>query len=1105
MEVEKTYFNNVESYIEKANKDENLELEIRFWSDNFQNIEVNEDKFKKVYEYFTFSKSNDGLGFASNMVSNLDVTVLSNSDNITSHLSKTRITIPEMDNIKKYWLNNSLNDIPYSIVEKSRIEKIDIHDYSIRVSLNEELPQKNILNKNKEQLMGNNGNNNKLNKYYRLKNRYEIKSDDGLFSIDLTAVKSGTGKTFREANVLKNIASYEIEIEYIGNKGNKTNEKAGNVTKKLFEYVHSILSILNETSVILKQQIKKNIIESYSNLINVRNESIYGNPVTIHRRNLVKSKNVMNILDKYSVSLKADGLRMALFVYGSNKEEYNGNIYLIDINQNIIFTGYKDEKYVNSMIEGEYIHMSNGTGYEFYAYDMLYDKENDIRRRQYFNNYTEESVRSRSYYLDKFIQSNTRKPVGEYQIPIKRKNYKVVSTSGDGTDIFDKTKEIWNSRFNETFYVDGMIFTPMFEHYPKKGGSWYSLFKWKPEHLNTIDFLISVVKNDYGMEMKFPYIDNVIQGESKLKQYKKLRLYVSTLKDAFDSVTRKEIKRKEKTLFNPSNLDEEGASAYNTCYVFVDENDNIICEDPISGEKGTVQDDTIVEFGFDPKREKGFQWIPYRVRHDKTTSYKNGRQVYGNLDKTANDIFISLQYPVTEEMIITGKVPEDSSGIVNAPYYKGLNGTGENNSERFPYQNFHNYHIKSSLFKKVNPSLMVGTKAPLGKLLDLCCGKGVDVMKMKTAYYAEIVGMDIDYDNIKFAQQFYDMRIPRPKPKAFFIRGNAGELIFPNQDAAFTPAGKLQMKDFIQAKYYFDVVNVQFALHYFFENEIKLRTLIQNINDNLKIGGYFIGTCFDGQRVHQMLKGVNVVEGKTYSGDTLWKIQKKYSTTRIAFDRSKPNFGKQIDVLVHSIGNVHSEYLVNFEYLDAIMEEYGFEKVMIKPFSEYYEELLKSEYTTNNVEKSKDLEMAKKMSEEEKRFSFLNNAFIYKKIDNSSDKLFTSLVTKKRDAMKKEEKKKLANEDVEVLDEETGHLEIEVEKREEAKEENASFESDSDSDSELNESEENIEEEMKENVEEEMKENEFVESVTENDEMEKMDNEMKGGKKMKRTNRKIRK
>ncbi len=1103
MEVEKTYFNNVESYIEKANKDENLELEIRFWSDNFQNIEVNEDKFKKVYEYFTFSKSNDGLGFASNMVSNLDVTVLSNSDNITSHLSKTRITIPEMDNIKKYWLNNSLNDIPYSIVEKSRIEKIDIHDYSIRVSLNEELPQKNILNKNKEQLMGNNGNNNKLNKYYRLKNRYEIKSDDGLFSIDLTAVKSGTGKTFREANVLKNIASYEIEIEYIGNKGNnKTSEKAENVTKKLFEYVHSILSILNETSVILKQQIKKNIIDSYTNLINVRNESIYGNPVTIHRRNLVKSKNVMNILDKYAVSLKADGLRMALFVYGSNKEEYNGNIYLIDINQNIIFTGYKDEKYVNSMIEGEYIHMSNGTGYEFYVYDMLYDKENDIRRRQYFNNYTEESVRSRSYYLDKFIQSNTRKPVGEYQIPIKRKNYKVVSTSGDGTDIFDKTKEIWNSRFNETFYVDGMIFTPMFEHYPKKGGSWYSLFKWKPEHLNTIDFLISVVKNDYGMEMKFPYIDNVIQGESKLKQYKKLRLYVSTLKDAFDSVTRKEIKRKEKTLFNPSNLDEEGASAYNTCYVFVDENDNIICEDPISGEKGTVQDDTIVEFGFDPKREKGFQWIPYRVRHDKTTSYKNGRQVYGNLDKTANDIFISLQYPVTEEMIITGKVPEDSSGIVNAPYYKGLNGTGENNSERFPYQNFHNYHIKSSLFKQVNPSLMVGTKAPLGKLLDLCCGKGVDVMKMKTAYYAEIVGMDIDYDNIKFAQQFYDMRIPRPKPKAFFIRGNAGELIFPNQDAAFTPAGKLQLKDFIPAKYYFDVVNVQFALHYFFENEIKLRTLIQNINDNLKIGGYFIGTCFDGQRVHQMLKGVNVVEGKTYSGDTLWKIQKKYSTTRIAFDRSKPNFGKQIDVLVHSIGNVHSEYLVNFEYLDAIMEEYGFEKVMIKPFSEYYEELLKSEYTTNNVEKSKDLEMAKKMSEEEKRFSFLNNAFIYKKIDNSSDKLFTSLVTKKRDAMKKEEKKKLANEDVEVLDEETGHLEIEVEKREEAKEENASFESDSDSDSELNESEENLQEE---NVEEEVKENEFVESVTENDEMEKMDNEMKGGKKMKRTNRKIRK
>jgi hypothetical protein len=75
--------------------------------------------------------------------------------------------------------------------------------------------------------------------------------------------------------------------------------------------------------------------------------------------------------------------------------------------------------------------------------------------------------------------------------------------------------------------------------------------------------------------------------------------------------------------------------------------------------------------------------------------------------------------------------------------------------------------------------------------------------------------------------------------------------------------------------------------------------------------------------------------------------------------------------------------------------------------------------------------MAKKMSPEEQRFSFLNNAFVYKKVNNTSDALFKKLVKMIEEQVKKEKKKKGVEEEVEVLDDETAHLVTAVAKRDE--------------------------------------------------------------------------
>ena len=43
-----------------------------------------------------------------------------------------------------------------------------------------------------------------------------------------------------------------------------------------------------------------------------------------------------------------------------------------------------------------------------------------------------------------------------------------------------------------------------------------------------------------------------------------------------------------------------------------------------------IEDETIVEFRYDQTKDKFWQWIPIRVRQDKTADYRSGGRNYGN-------------------------------------------------------------------------------------------------------------------------------------------------------------------------------------------------------------------------------------------------------------------------------------------------------------------------------------------------------------------------------------------------------------------------------------------------------------------------------------------
>ena len=187
----------------------------------------------------------------------------------------------------------------------------------------------------------------------------------------------------------------------------------------------------------------------------------------------------------------------------------------------------------------------------------------------------------------------------------------------------------------------------------------------------------------------------------------------------------------------------------------------------------------------------------------------------------------------------------------------------------------------------------------------------------------------------------------------------------------------------------FNISSCQFAMHYFFETPDTLQGFMRNLAECTKLNGYFIGTAYDGKLIFDMLKKIKTGEGVQINDDgkKIWEVVKGYGSDN--FDDDSSSIGYRIDVYQESINQLISEYLINFDYLDRVMESYGFKVINREEakslglpegsglFSELF--LNMSEEILKNKFKAKDYEKAPEMSSYEKKISFLNRYFVYKK------------------------------------------------------------------------------------------------------------------------------
>ncbi|MFH4973817.1 hypothetical protein AB6A40_000526 [Gnathostoma spinigerum] len=268
-----------------------------------------------------------------------------------------------------------------------------------------------------------------------------------------------------------------------------------------------------------------------------------------------------------------------------------------------------------------------------------------------------------------------------------------------------------------------------------------------------------------------------------------------------------------------------------------------------------------------------------------------------------------------------GKASVDVAAHYNAVPEKGI---GERTGSRIFYlRNFNNW-IKSMLIGEFLDRLKASGITRI-TALDLCCGKGGDLLKWKKGGIRHLVATDIA--NISMEQ--CENRYKQMKEKSF-SNCPVFSAEFINIDSTME-----RLLDYVSDKnIVFDLCSCQFSLHYSFESERKARQMLLNATERLRPGGYFIGTLPDAERIVHCIRQS---AGNVFSNDV---VRLEYSDPKAFSSGRIPVFGASFNFNLDTQVNC-PEYLVHFPVIVKLLEEYDMELVYMKRFPEamqYYKD-----------------------------------------------------------------------------------------------------------------------------------------------------------------------
>lgn len=933
-----------------------------------------------------------------------------------------RFTLLGLGTIQSYCQDDILAGKPFVAMIKDRTlpeANVDLDDYDTRIKVRRELGLANDDVKIKELFTTWK----QERKAFRVIRRWSFESE-GLV-IDMSIVrstqrdKSGNyrwQRSFKDQDVMVATPQYEIEVE-LKRVANDTVESA---LKRLIRGAGEVLRGIQKNTFLLRKSVRDKALRGYKELTGL--DKFRGvAPITLEMEGFSKEREAgrPNIRDGYNVTDKADGLRVMAFCDGK------GELFLFDMALNVYRTCLINPACRYSLLDGEWISQSkmNTPLHQLLLFDIYIDAEKkDVTQLPFYTKDTEECRYSKmSKWVTRWNDGTVVLPgvtaATKLQVVMKTFHF---AEKGD-TGIFIAAGRSLDAR--SVYNTDGLIFTPNDKPLPEKAGvGFLEQFKWKPSEDNTIDFLVTFEKFTDSREDRLTVGVKPDTGETVA--YKTLRLFVGSSTDAAYENPRDAILEERgvgvargkmggkmeyrPVPFNPKEYPDTMASI---CYLEMHK-DESTGEEYVMTEKTQepIQDKSIVEMRYDPTEPPGWRWKPLRVRMDKTERLQRG--ILGrtlNSDKVAESVWNSIHEPITASMIRTGnEQPAETEIAALSKTVEGREAVARRYFERkAPAQDllkvrglrdFHNKWIKERILYRA------GLHEPGKVVLDLAVGKAADLQRWRRAGIRFAFGTDIAGENITDPQngayrRYLDtvVRAGRePIPPMIFVIADSSKRLVDG-----TAGATEQEKDILRSVFGrvrpaaavpafveregvgkladgADCITVMFSLHYFFERKDIFDGFLRNVSDALKVGGYFIGCCFDGDKVFDLLRGVE--KGLSKSGidgeSLLWTITKQYDDDDIP--EGDDAFGMAIDVEFISIGTEHREYLVPFRLLKSKMESIGCE--LLTPEECKAVGLVES---SNLFGASYD--MAKRaaqnypMTDAVKQFSFLNRWFVFRR------------------------------------------------------------------------------------------------------------------------------
>ena len=878
-----------------------------------------------------------------------------------------RISLNGLGVIQPYCRDDRLSGRTFSAIIKDRTASdatLDLEEYGVRIKSRREreLDEKDpdvieLLDQWKVQ-----------QKAFRLLRRWTFRGKGIRFDLSMIrqTKKNPRGEyrwvtKFLQQDISKDLPVYEVEVELERLDG----DSVDSVIQRFVKGVGEVLRGIQKSPLLIRESVKRQVYAGYTQL--AKTDRFRGASTrTLELANMVSQPEPgsPNIRQGYNVTDKADGLRTMGYVTET------GHLFLVDNGANVYETGLEVAGCANSLVDGEWItkNTANEAIHQYLIFDIYFAPGGKDVHALPFHDPASPTAAQRYNEMKQWEKLwNAAPGPKEVVAGLTPKTKLLVSTK---KFVFAKAGEIFAAAAKvldtpRIYETDGLIFTKNESPIPDRPqGDFVNQMKWKPPHDNTIDFLVVTEKIP---ETTTDAIYNGFHPTSgKEIRYKVLRLHVGARGNQVKNNPREIVLQvqplKAETgpganiyrpiLFQPEEFPDDKA---NVCYVEVQVDpetgdEYAVCEHS----KEPITDKSIVEISYDASRSPGWRWVPKLVRKDKTERLQKGELGRTlNSNDTAQSIWNSIHEPVTLSMIRSGNevptmsevtavsaVERERAAITKK--YADRTASEEDMNRVGPLRDFHNKFIKETILYNA-----VMKKPGLG-LIDLGMGLAQDIQKWRRVNAGAVLGIDIAGDSINNPNHGAYQRLwstmvrngrDRVLPMAFAV-GDAsknmrnGEASTAIDDKVILQAvlGKTKPEGVVppyitanmssRFKMGADVISCMFATHYFFESAEKFNGFLKNIAENLKVGGYFIGCCFDGEKTFDFLRGRESRVGEE-GGTTLWKISKKYEADEIP--GGDEAFGMPIDVEFISIGMPHREYLVPFRLLLDKMATIGCE------------------------------------------------------------------------------------------------------------------------------------------------------------------------------------